>query len=55
LLILPNLQGAGNDGTELLKSDDFGNWIRQQIRLLKQKVLETGKELNRCRQEQVEI
>ncbi len=32
---------------------NVGDWIKQQIDMLKLKVLETGKDLDRCRQEQV--
>jgi len=43
---------GGVVGVEVLESGDMSDWIQQQINSLKQKVQETGKDLDRCRQEQ---
>ncbi len=36
-----------------VEDSEMAEWIRQQIAILKQKVQETGLELDRCRQDQV--
>jgi hypothetical protein len=38
-----------------VEDSEMAEWIRQQIAILKQKVQETGTELDRCRQDQVRI
>ena len=47
------VQGAIAGSSLAVEDSEMAEWIRQQIAILKQKVQETGLELDRCRQDQV--